>query len=114
MDHGFTDLTDLRGSDPSRFVQSASSVVCPLRPRDWRRQFSGFDLGLEAHARVTAITKWFVLRMTAAAKRDHCSSSEPKCIPCHVLNNDVVADYAIRAIVVADDLRVVAHPGHLP
>jgi hypothetical protein len=37
--------------------------------------------------------------MTASAKRDHRTASKPERVSGRVLNNDVVAQYSIRAVV---------------
>src|SRR5258705_1095752 len=78
-----------------------------LRLRHRRRQFPRFSLRLETHSCMTPVTEWFVLRMTAPAKRDHRSSRETECVAGRILNNDVIPKYAIRSVVDAYNLSII-------
>jgi hypothetical protein len=88
-------------------LHPAAFILCPLRFWHGRRQVSGFDDGLKSLARVAAVAKWFISGKAAAAQRNHCAASQSKRVSSGVFDDDVIADHAQRAVVIANDCRII-------
>lgn len=76
-----------------------------------RRKFPRFDFRLKANSRVASITKRFVLGVATSAKRNHRPPCKAKLVPSHVLDDDVIANNAIRTVINAYDFSflLIAH-----
>lgn len=75
---------------PARITESG--VRESLHFRRWRGKFPGDNQALKATLIVSPIAEWFVRRLSAAAQRNDCASSEAKHAALRIDNFEIALD----------------------
>src|SRR5207244_6080333 len=98
---------------PVAHIACYASRITHHALRFWhgRRQVTRFDGGLKTGARMAAVAERFIVGLAAAAQRNDFAPAQPERIAGSVFDDDIVAGYAQRAVVIADDdlIVLVAH-----